>query len=359
MRLFSKLTKAFFPLAALIAQPAPAQESVTGIYFQNKDWELACDNTRTCRAAGYHAEGDDAPPVSVLLTRRAGRDQNVEGQLQLGGGGDEDGQGKKPPTQFTLTMKINGQNLGTVAMRSDTRIASLSKPQTSALLAALTRTSEISWRQDDKEWKLSDQGAAAVLLKMDEFQGRLGTPSALIRKGNRDESAVLPELPKPEIAIPFKEQDNQPLAQLPKAQSAALLAELKRTTKTDACEMLFEKGDAAPELGIYRLSAGKLLASTSCWQAAYNEGDGYWVINDHAPFKPVAVTLSGSSFEHGRIAAFQKGRGIADCVSQEEWAWDGAQFKQSLAMTTGQCKEIQPGGAWNLPTLSTTLKYKR
>jgi hypothetical protein len=256
-------------------------------------------------------------------------------------------------------MKINGQNLGAVAIPSDTRTANLSKPQTAALLAALTRTSEISWSQGGKEWKLSDQGAAAVLLKMDEFQGRLGTPSALIRKGNRDEAAVLPELPKPEIAIPFKEQDNQPPAQLPKAQTAALLAELKKATKADECDTLFEKGDAAPVLEVYRLSSDKLLASTACWRAAYNEGDGYWVINDHAPFKPVAVTLSGSSFEHGRISNFQKGRGIADCISEEEWAWDSARFKQSLAMTTGQCKEIQPGGAWNLPTLTTTLKYKK
>lgn len=359
MRLSPKLTMAFFPLAALLAQSVPAQESVTGIYFQNKDWEIACDNTRTCRAAGYHAEGDDAPPVSVLLTRRAGRNQNVEGQLQLGGPGDEDGPGKKPPTQLTLAMKINGQNLGTVTIRSDTRTTNLSKPQTAALLAALTRTSAISWSQDGKEWKLSDQGAASVLLKMDEFQGRLGTPSALIRKGNRDEATVLPELPKPEIAVPFREHDNQPLAQLPKAQTAALLAELKKSTKVDECDMLFEKGEAAPELEVYRLSADKLLASTSCWRAAYNAGDGYWVINDRAPFKPVAVTLSGSSFEHGRISAFQKGRGIADCISQDEWAWDGAQFRQSLSMSTGQCKEIQPGGAWNLPTLTTTLKYKK
>jgi len=359
MRLSPRLTRAFFPLAALIALPAPAQESVTGIYFQNKDWEIACDNTRTCRAAGYHAEGDDVLPVSVLLTRRAGRNQNVEAELQLGGPHDEAEAGKKTPSKISLAMQINGQNLGTVAIPGDTLTATLSKAQTAALLAALTRTSEISWTQAGKEWKLSDQGAASVLLKMDEFQGRLGTPSALIRKGNRDEAAVLPELPKPEITIPFKEHDNQPPAQLSKAQTAALLAELKKAVKVDECDMLFEKGDAAPVLQVYRLSADKFLTSTACWRAAYNEADGYWVINDHAPFKPVAVTLSASAFTHGRISNFQKGRGIADCISEEEWAWDGAQFRQSLVMTTGQCKEIQPGGAWNLPTLTTTLKYKK
>jgi len=38
-----------------------------------------------------------------------------------------------------------------------------------------------------------------VLLKMDEFQGRLDTPGALVRKGNKSESSALPPLPAPEI----------------------------------------------------------------------------------------------------------------------------------------------------------------
>ncbi|WP_410488919.1 DUF1176 domain-containing protein [Aeromonas hydrophila] len=40
--------------------------STEGLSFQHKDWELACDNTRTCRAAGYSAESGG---LSVLLTQ--------------------------------------------------------------------------------------------------------------------------------------------------------------------------------------------------------------------------------------------------------------------------------------------------
>ena len=71
--------------------------------FSHGNWELACDNTRTCRAAGYHAEGasDDeedgaggggnreAMPVSVLLTRQAGPNTPVKGELQIGNPGEE------------------------------------------------------------------------------------------------------------------------------------------------------------------------------------------------------------------------------------------------------------------------------
>ena len=56
-------------IASIAAIPAPARaQSANGLYFQHRDWEIACDNTGTCRAAGYHAEADDRR-VSVLLTR--------------------------------------------------------------------------------------------------------------------------------------------------------------------------------------------------------------------------------------------------------------------------------------------------
>lgn len=42
--------------------------------FTQKDWELACDNTGTCRAAGY---GVRMGEVSVLLTRNAGSEQRL------------------------------------------------------------------------------------------------------------------------------------------------------------------------------------------------------------------------------------------------------------------------------------------
>jgi hypothetical protein len=45
-----------------------------GFSFAHKDWELACDNTGTCRAAGYGATMGE---VSVLLTRNAGAAQHV------------------------------------------------------------------------------------------------------------------------------------------------------------------------------------------------------------------------------------------------------------------------------------------
>ena len=41
-----------------------------GFSFAQKDWELACDNTGTCRAAGYSVDGAELP-ISLLLTSDA------------------------------------------------------------------------------------------------------------------------------------------------------------------------------------------------------------------------------------------------------------------------------------------------
>jgi len=59
-----------------------AAETLPRLQFEHKDWEIARDNTRTCRAAGYQI-GDVVPNASVLLTRKAGPHQPVVVALQL------------------------------------------------------------------------------------------------------------------------------------------------------------------------------------------------------------------------------------------------------------------------------------
>ena len=61
--------------------------------------------------------------------------------------------------------------------------------------------------------------------------------------------------------------------------------------------------EAPPELHIPRLSTDKLLVSMLCEREGCNEGNGYWVINDHAPYQPVLVTNSGVDDDGRRIRA--------------------------------------------------------
>jgi hypothetical protein len=334
-------------LVASAAAGAYARPDRPSISFDHKDWELACDNTRTCRAAGYHTE-DDAPNATILLTRPAGPNQAVTVQLQLA---DEDG-----PIADQLAMSIDGRPAGSVRIDASNR-GKLSDAQVQALLPALIKNARIAWSAKGNAWTISTAGVTAVLLKMDEFQGRLDTPGALVRKGNKPESSVLPPLAIPEIQMGAVDHTPTPVTLTP-AQTRDLMAALRKTVKDDSCELVDTKSDAG-ELVIRRLTHDKLLVSHACWMAAYNSGDGYWIVDATPPYSAVLVTTSATDYTDGVISSAQKGRGIGDCFSSATWTWDGKSFVQTSATTTGVCRQIAAGGAWDLPTLVTKVRRPR
>jgi hypothetical protein len=338
------------PLFILLSSAAVASE-VKGIDFEHKDWEVACDNTRTCRAAGYQSDGDGSEeeplPVSVLFTRAAGPHTPVSGKVAIG----EDDSMPSGYTPAMVELRIDGKALGKVSLGKKDGVGKLDAAQVQALLAALRHTSRIEFVAGKRIYRLSGAGASAVLLKMDDFQGRVGTPGALVRKGNKPESSVLPPVPAPQIAVPRLDPPQPGDKALAADKSGELHRALLKTLKgpeTDDnyCDQLNSKS----ELTVSRLTGGKLLVSADCWTAAYNLGSGYWVIDGHAPFHPVLVTNQATSDEKGIIYATQKGRGIGDCLGFDTWYWNGGAFVHGVSGTTGQCKGFG-GGAWDLPTL--------
>ncbi len=72
----------FAPVFALLSGFAVAA-CAQGMRFEHQDWELACDNTGTCRAAGYQQE-EAQPAVSLLLTPRPARGSRSRVQSDAG-----------------------------------------------------------------------------------------------------------------------------------------------------------------------------------------------------------------------------------------------------------------------------------
>ena len=342
------LTYALLALSTTVS--AYPRSDLPSTKFEHKDWELACDNTRTCRAAGYHEE-DDGPNATILLTRAAGPNQPIKVELQLA---DDE----RHPAPDQLTMSIDGRALGIVRTNPKSSILTLTDAQARALLPALLKDGRIAWTGKGTTWTVSTAGANAVLLKMDEFQGRLDTPGALVRKGSKPESNVLPPLPAPEIQPGSVSRDKNPI-KLTAAQKRELKAALRKTVKEGDCEQLDSTSETAGELEARPFTKDKLLVSHTCWTAAYNTGDGYWVVNAKPPYAAVLVTTSATDYDDGVITSFQKGRGIADCVATSTWTWDGRAFAQTSDTTTGMCRQITAGGAWDLPTLVTHVRKSR
>ncbi len=343
----------FLPLLALpvLVAPisAPAQEA--GLHYTHKDWELVCDNTRTCRAAGYSTEGA-GHVVSALLTRKAGPGTPVTAEVMLGTYDDEPTSAL--PQDGGLMMRVNGRDIGPVVFDRTTLVGTLSGKQLQILLEVLPRKADIAWQHGGSTWRLSDQGAAAVLLKLDEVQGRLGTPGALVRRGDRDEAQVPPPLPLPVVNAVVPE--DSPVV-VDAGQVAALRERLRHSmAQDDACPLLTAPDAEPVALTFNALGKDTLLASTRCWSAAYNEGYGYWVVNVVEPSAPLLVTTSGSDYAHGSITAAHKGRGLGDCWSSNVWTWNGSRFAHTGSSLTGMCRLVAPGGAWDLPLIVTDVR---
>jgi Protein of unknown function (DUF1176) len=343
----------FILVLGLLISSAFAAVPLQSVSFEHKDWELACDNTRTCRAAGYQAEESGGPPVSMLLTRQAGANTPVMAEVLLGEYDEATSEGKKAATQ-PLFLRINGQSIGGALVWRDNAFA-LTAHQVKAVLSSLGRSSRITLHRGEMIWTLSDQGATAVLLKMDEFQGRLNTPGALMRKGPRSESIVLAAVPVPVVvAAPLA----QPLAfdtQFVERNAEALKRAVGVKKAEEVCTLWSEEREAM-RFAVTRLTANKLLLTSPCWRGAYNAGDAYWVINDRPPFQPQLITESGTDFSHSTLTASHKERGLGDCWTQVAWTWDGQKFVKTAQSTTGMCRLVAAGGTWNLPTLVTEIK---
>jgi hypothetical protein len=320
--------------AASVAWAASAEP----VRFSHKDWALQCDNTRTCRASGYQEENGDSQPVSMLISREAGPNARVKVELTVYT--EEAG-----PDALQLVVgrkefrKIAGGGGGADVPAQDV-------PE---LLRLLLNAETATVRGGKETWTLSLAGINAVLLKMDEAQRRVGTPGALVRRGTRSESTVLPPLPAPKIKavkpLPARAGDEA----LGRRIYAALPVDVK-TSIRDECN---GQDISAKEVAVYRLDGKRLLLSVGCAMGAYNYSSLLWIVNDREPYQPRAVAAQGE-FDpaSGNVQSSMKGRGIGDCWSTTEWQWDGEDFVLSSRADSGMCRGFA-GGAWSLPSYLT------
>lgn len=351
-----------------------------GSGFVSEDWQLVCDNTLTCRAAGYSSEiaelrgsimmtlpaGEKLPTTQVVLNYWDDA-KAVEDQMQA--------------QNRQVELWLNDKYFGKVPLNTEERSRGvLTTAQTKLLIDNARKPTKIEFRIGDYRWQISDIGMAAVLLKLDEVQGRVGTPSALVSKHNPNRQNLKPAKAPPKIyaakAYPIAEYDtvtdkaakrsdeqklyqrlseryNQQWQSKMTGWVKASIASLDAERRED-CNILssdqdwFDKEDK-----VWRftpIDSKHTLASHPCWTGAYNFGTGYWLIDNDKPAKPKLITLSGSSYAEGEIFAAHKGRGLGDCWSMKSWVWDGKDFALASEKTTGLCRLIEAGGAWQMPT---------
>lgn len=366
--------------------------------FVQNDWQLVCDNTLTCRAAGYSKESAEWR-ASILMTLTA--DEMIPNTQVILNYWDaaEAVAAQLKAADYQVEMRLNEKSLGLVQLSQDeSGIGTLSKLQTTELINHARRNTKITFKLANYEWLISDAGISAVLLKLDDIQGRTGNASALLSKNAPNALTPKQAQPVPEIDVadvysndlydlgdvqntpltPNITIDSYPITHLQQTEWLTNMGQWVMPTLTSSSSNADDSGSARStnddSRESYGLEACNLLdpsnllyddyakwtldpidpehsiASHPCWSGAYNFGLGYWLINHSAPNQPTLITTDGSAYYEGQIMASHKSRGLGDCWWTKEWQWNGASFVKTAEQTTGLCRQISAGGAWELPT---------
>lgn len=189
-------------------------------------------------------------------------------------------------------------------------------------------------------------GATGALVYMDERQGRLGTPTSLLRAGMRPASVIPSALALPVIAAAPRTNE-RPLAIPP-----TRLAEVRRSLGCLASEMGGEDNADTAALG-----NGRTLVLMSCGAGAYNYNsvpliawrEGQEIRIEEARLdvpksegvdEKLRYYLTNSEWDPDRrmIHEYAKGRGLGDCGVRSSYVWTGDIFRLAEQEEMSECR---------------------
>ena len=332
-----------------------------------KTWFVACDNLRDCSAYGFDVtlEGDArsylrierkgaaTAPVTITISVDYGEaagytlafdDAALPGLPKEALTGEE-GEGN----EYRRTVL-------TAHASADALIDSIRKAQKIVITLKPAEGKKI----ERPVSSISLSGAAAALLWIDDQQKRIGTVTAMIKRGDKPASSIPPQ-PKPPVIVAAKPTKEK----APTKHPTALIKKGRALCSDDDTESKLDEA--------YALGGGKVLYGFTCpgSSGAYNFEYGFLVGPRANPQSARAVSfrwpIKIAGFQHDTpqeaitnptfdektmtLSSFQKGRGIGDCGGEERWVWDGKIFRLAELRMMSECRGV-PLDDW--PTLYRT-----
>jgi hypothetical protein len=311
---------------------------------QVKDWLGVCANTGACSAFGFAAE-EDATGGYLIIQRDGGPGATPKVTIVFDPGDTQ------PASDWRLSLDghpIAGVGPVHAAGGEAGARAELTGRAGAALIAALRNGQSLEVSAGGKsQVEVSLAGSAAILLWLDDQQGRLDTVTALARPG-----------PKPAASVPGAAPPPLILAARPVDQKGVPDHAPKGMTKgIDDCDL---DPIITPDDIVARLAPGVVLWGPQCAMGAYNEVSVFFLGDEHGrnlkrikfPEPPGAGQatddlLINASFDPKTqtLAMFAKGRGIGDCGQVTDWVWNGKAFVVILEDTMPACRGV-PGDDW-------------
>ncbi|PAX08155.1 DUF1176 domain-containing protein [Sphingomonas lenta] len=309
-------------LAAQAIQPQPGELKTFG------DWTVGCDNARACRAVALVPDGEDRAEYLLLVIDREGA-PNAPPVLSF--------TTERELAARDVTLRVDGERVG--------QLTGDPLPFNRALASALVNgeRAAVTDLRGRTLASASLTGLAAAFLYMDERQRRLGTQGALRRTGPKPDAAVPAPPPLPRVVEPAP--TTKPPRRLAPATAAKLIGPDNAT-----CE--YAQGRVEPQA--FRLDATHSLALVThpCGNGAYNIMTSVYVLDEQGRTSPARFD-SVPGFEGGdgnvlvngdwdprtrRLSEFPKARGLGDCGTSSDYAWDGARFRLVRSAAMGECR---------------------
>ena len=314
-------------LLAALAAPAPSQIKTFD------DWTVGCDNGRACHAVALMPE--DWPDDGLTMSVRRGPERMAV-----------------PVIGFELGESVGAAGLAADGRKLAVRLVSadmmvrVDPRDVAAALTALRSASrlEVLGKDGRPMGRISLKGASAALLYIDERQQRVGTATALARPG-----------PKPAAAVPLPPP--VPVVRAAPAGNAKIAfggARIKALRKQAGCDIAEVGGPDSFELS--PLDARHSLLLLACGSGAYNVSyvpyllsrRGAQVDSRIAPFdrqeswwreegKPILINAQWDAKER-LLSSFSKARGLGDCGTDRDYAWDGTRFRLVRQAEMDECR---------------------
>ncbi|MEG3144582.1 DUF1176 domain-containing protein [Sphingomonas sp. RT2P30] len=314
----------FLLLAVTATAPHPGKIETFG------KWEVACDNLRRCEMTALHpdtgpgkAVDEDAPAeqadcsivrepgptggftVDVSASQQRGRNAHIVIDGTTFGGGVTE--------RDDLTLR------GDAARRI---VAAMATGEHMTLLGG----------GNAKPSHVSLDGSAAALRFIDAEQGRAGTVTAVMAKGERLASTVPPAAVLPHITAVRAGGVAAPV-------TPALIRTIRALSKNEACDISINE----PITGV-AIGGGATLVLLPCEAGAYNVITIPFVVvagkpalaifdwpaeNDNSDSGDSVPGLSNAGWDPETATLFSqtKGRGFGDCGDSESYVWDGRSFR--------------------------------
>ncbi|GAA0644991.1 DUF1176 domain-containing protein [Brevundimonas lenta] len=344
-----KATGAAAPASAASATAAAvAAAGVQPEVREFRDWRAVCDNGNACVA---YTGSDEGGWLRVGMEAGPNARPTVVAS--------EGFQGSDPAK---MRLKIDGRDFALTGGPQDAANADASEARARGLLAALAGARSVSLELDDRSIALPASGASAALLWIDERQGRLGTTTALLRRGDRPASAVpaapaVPVVrPAPAIAQTGFEGASNPMEDEPRG--LVVPVDIEARVEVKACRA--ENNEYLDKAVLAaRLDAATVLWGVPCGSGAYNATYVLYLARpDGTGVRPADLPTWRPQGRPGEtdlwlvnpvyypqtrtLIIFPRGRGLGDCGTITVWTWTANGFALTEERTMGDCQGMPP-----------------